>query len=150
MESAIRAAQDKSLDWREASSNVKKWTFCLEISQDILANLPWGHNLALISKVPEREKRVLYAHQSRDAGVLVALCLLGNKSRVEAGNTFPDGGALRSVINSSLRGLVGSSIRLHFDLLAARVIALGLDGLWFLDVNDKDPTAIGSAIEDLL
>ena len=35
--------------------------------------------------------------------------------------------------DSSLRGLVGSSIRLHFYSLATRVIALGLDVLWLLN-----------------
>ena len=82
--------------------------------------------------------------------MLVALCLLGNKSRVEAGNTFPNGGALRPVTNSSLRGLVGLSIRLHFYSLASGVIASGFDGLWLLNIDHKDPTAIGGAIEDLL
>ena len=69
---------------------------------------------------------------------------------MEAGNAFPNNGTLRSVLGSSFGCLAGASIRLHFDLLAARVTALGLGVLWLLNIDHKDPTAIGGAIEDLL
>jgi predicted nuclease of restriction endonuclease-like (RecB) superfamily len=44
------------------------WPDFLEIGQDILTNLPWGHQIALISKVQEREKRLWYANKSIENG----------------------------------------------------------------------------------
>ena len=54
------------------------------------------------------------------------------------------------MLGSSFGCLAGASICLYFHSLAARVTALGLDVLWLLNIDDKDPTAIGGAKEDLL
>lgn len=53
---------------KQMRSFADAWPDFLEIGQDILANLPWGHNLVLISKIQEREKRLWYANKSIENG----------------------------------------------------------------------------------
>ncbi|MEO0986607.1 MAG: PDDEXK nuclease domain-containing protein [Cyanobacteria bacterium J06639_14] len=49
---------------KQMRSFADAWPDFLEIGQDILTNLPWGHNLVLISKIKERERRLWYANKS--------------------------------------------------------------------------------------
>lgn len=53
---------------KQMRSFADAWPDFPEIGQNILTNLPWGHNLTLISKVQEREKRLWYAHKAVENG----------------------------------------------------------------------------------
>jgi len=56
------------INLKQMRSFADAWPDFPEIGQNILANLPWGHNLTLISKVQEREKRLWYAHKAVENG----------------------------------------------------------------------------------
>jgi predicted nuclease of restriction endonuclease-like (RecB) superfamily len=75
----IRLSQDLKREFPEMKgfsvTNLKHmrsfadaWPDFIEIGQDILTNLPWGHQIALISKIQEREKRLWYANKSIENG----------------------------------------------------------------------------------